>query len=569
MLRPNAFPSNFPASLLNHAGAGLSAVGSAIPPPIVVEKERQPRSPFQKMMLKRNKRSETPREAVSTSPQEQAPVSASAITTYPLDELYAEFVAIACDATGQYVAAISVQHPASYLYRSSDYGQYFNTSSSNPWFSTATLSDVAIASNAPNYLAVTGYGGIYTSTNGGQSFTLISPQSNTWYNIVLSSTGQYAYVIYGGSSGSSSGQIYTSTDYMTSFSQLTAYPNNAYLDLATSADGQYLYVITLTSVMVSKDAGSTMQSTFSQQAIDSIACSSTGQYVAIAIENGFIYLSSNYGVNWNKANTGSNPYIGWTGIAMSGNGQYVVAVSPDYPVYTSSNYGQSFSASTSPALQYQSIVISENIGSNGQYYAYTVTNDYHLILTDNGGSTWSPLFYDWYGVTSSQNGQYRIAIVSTYYDSAVYLSSNNGLTWTSLTSPFTAIPYASWLSAACNADCQYIALTTFSNQIAISSNYGITWKAISLGNIHNAFAVNAISISSTGQYITAVTNAGPIYVSSNYGNSFSIPSTTVKAAYWATAMSSDGVIQLATSIGYSYFGDDDDQGMFSTFFLLR
>jgi photosystem II stability/assembly factor-like uncharacterized protein len=341
---------------------------------------------------------------------------------------------------------------------------------------------------------------------------------------------------------------------LTILTPLSAFPSDFYSGLATSSNGEYLFVVSSNAIMVSKNGGSSIQSTFGTALNGyAVACSSTGQYAAVVTQIGNIYVSSNYGQSWTQlSNIAPIPSNSWKDIAVSANGQYMLATSFDLPVYISNNYGNSFIQSNSPSLQYQGVAIS-NTDSNGQYYAFTVTNDYHLILTDNGGSSWSPLFYDWYGVASSQNGQYRLAVIYNSADSSVFLTSNGGATWSSLTSPFAAIPKAIWVTAACNSDCQYMVLTTYSTQFAISSNYGKSWSAKTLNNIVGSFIVAAVSISSTGQYITAVTNLGAIYVSSNYGNSFTASSAPI-ATYWATAMSSDGQTQLASSIAFAFSG---------------
>jgi hypothetical protein len=92
---------------------------------------------------------------------------------------------VACDATGQYVAALSTESPAAFFH-SQNYGNTFNTTT--PWAEGTPLYTVAIAANAPNYVAVGGQDALYISTNTGQTFKTIMPVTdmNGWIWIVLS-----------------------------------------------------------------------------------------------------------------------------------------------------------------------------------------------------------------------------------------------------------------------------------------------------------------------------------------------------------------------------------------------
>ncbi len=64
--------------------------------------------------------------------------------------------------------------------------------------------------------------------------------------------------------------------------------------------------------------------------------------------------------------------------------------------------------------------------------------------------------------------------------------------------------------------------------------------------------VMGVSMSVTGQYVSVITNKGPLYVSSDYGSTF----TSIEGSsmyYWDISMSYDGMIQIATTVSYSYY----------------
>ncbi len=475
-------------------------------------------------------------------------------TVYPATELLQGFTSIACDASGQYVAAYTGY--LNQVFVSQDYGVTY-TQTFSYLYSYEELGNVAIAANAPSYMAVTGYDGIYASTNTGSSFTLVPSTANiyNWAGVTLSSTGQYSYAICCGGESSTTGKIYLSSDYMSTYTVASTASTQGYLGLTASSNGQYVFPFTSNNVYASTDYGSTWSIVFTLNYLTAIGCSSTGQYVGITTENAAIYISSNYGKGWTKATLPALAWPYWSGIAFSSNGQKVIAVSNGGPVFTSTNYGSSFQMTNSPSQQY----ISTAISSDGQYM-YAVSDYGYTYASTDSGQTWSPLYYNWYGTAMSQNGQTRYAV--TFYDPpSVYMSSDSGMTWNSITSPYV-ISYPYWYSVTCNSDCQYVVITCDNNQLVISSNYGKSFKAITLGNPNNQpdddysagfFVVIDIAISSTGQYMTVVPNSGPIYISSNYGSSFSEVTSSTIGAYWCVAMSSSGQYQLAGMIEYSYY----------------
>jgi photosystem II stability/assembly factor-like uncharacterized protein len=237
---------------------------------------------------------------------------------------------------------------------------------------------------------------------------------------------------------------------------LNSFPDNDYYDLATSANGQYLYVVDDTAIYLSSDFGNTMNIVYTstEPYLNCITCSATGQYAAVTAQDNAIYVTSNYGQTWTQAATTSQQSFNWHDIAMCSNGQYLVAVAIGFPVYMSNNFGNSFFASGSPQAEFYYVAISDNTGSSGQFYAYAATINSHVFQTVNGRSSWAPSFYQWHGVASSQDSQYRVAAVSSFYLPAVVLSSDYGITWQQLLSPFKIVPDAVFYSAACNADCQ-------------------------------------------------------------------------------------------------------------------
>ena len=493
-------------------------------------------------------------------------ISINALPTTLLNE----FVSVSTDASGQYVALLA-QYSNQMVYLSNNYGESYDLSLSLPYnFELYNgLGAIAIASDAPNYIAFTSNDGIFVSNNTGASFTQVPSTASlyNWIGLAMSSTGQYMYATYGGGFYSDQGYLVASTNYGQTFNALSNATMDGYVGLCTSGNGQYFFAAADYTVYGSKDYGNSISIIFNLDSINAIGCSNTGQYVGITNQMGYIYISSDYGKTWI---TSFDPTLyptlyppDWGGISFSSSGQYVFAVAVFDPIYISSNFGQSFQevfSSSSEAYSFGAI------SSSGQYM-YAVSGQGYPYSSNNYGVSWTPLYYDWGGVASSQNGQYRFACLDDTQP-ALYMSSNSGNAWSIVTS-VGATDYFHPSMVACNSNCQYIAVIAFLNEILLSSNNGNSWNTISFGNpnfttFENIYVGTAIAISSTGQYMTIVTGGGPIFISSNYGSSFEQATVSLSVAYSDIAMSSTGEIQIASSS----VDENDSQSKFFCFVIL-
>jgi hypothetical protein len=136
----------------------------------------------------------------------------------------------------------------------------------------------------------------------------------------MSASGQYqSACIYGAPGG-----IYYSTDYGQTWTASGALPLNWY-SIAMSASGQYQSACITTggSIYYSTNYGQTWTASgVSSSNWYSIAMSASGQYQSACIFNGGIYYSTNYGQTWTASGASSSYW--WT-IAMSASGQYTSA----------------------------------------------------------------------------------------------------------------------------------------------------------------------------------------------------------------------------------------------------
>lgn len=260
------------------------------------------------------------------------------------------------------------------------------------------------------------------------------------------------------------------------------------------------------------------------------AMSSTGQYQAISVNGGNVFLSNNFGIknSWTLIN-GPVAQL-WSGVAISSTGQYQTAVSSGTGnVFCSNNYGLTWSWNMGGA-SYTGIAMS----STGQYQTATPKNQY-ILMSQNYGQTWnydmSSTIQNWSGVAMSATGQYQVATVN---GGSIFLTTNGTATtplWTDISNLSSSNNLAQivgpqpwyWASIAMSANGQYIAADICGGNIYISADRGNTWSNSSLASAPTTqnLAWSGLAMSSTGQYITAQTaSGGDIWVSETYGTTW-------------------------------------------------
>jgi len=161
--------------------------------------------------------------------------------------------------------------------------------------------------------------------------------------------------------------------------------------------------------------------TFTNISIGATAISSTGQYQYAAgtkylygaAEQGYMYLSSDYGATWSQK---TSVYDYFTGMAVSNDGSRVMAVGPSGSCYLSTNTGTTWSKLTS-----------------------------FPSITDVFGDTYSPTSMNFTKVSMSGDGLTILLSFSltkfnkvsdptqSRFIAGVYKSTNGGSSWTTLT----------------------------------------------------------------------------------------------------------------------------------------
>ncbi len=278
-----------------------------------------------------------------------------------------------------------------------------------------------------------------------------------------------------------------------------------------------------------------------------IASSSDGtKLVAGDYSSGYIYTSTNSGVNW-TAQTSSGTRS-WHCISSSSNGTKLAAAGNSGYIYTSTNSGINWSQQTSSGSRQWEGIVSSSDGTN---LASIVYGGY-IYTSTNSGVNWtqqtSAGSRAWHGIATSSDGTKLVACVSGGY---IYTSTNSGINWTQQTTGGSRY----WEGIASSSDgIKLAALADGGDYIYTSTNSGVNWTAqISSGRREWW----DIASSSDGTKLAAIVGQGYVYVSTNSGVSWSEQTSGPNSYLNNIACSSDGtklVIGRSVTTGYIYTG---------------
>lgn len=260
-----------------------------------------------------------------------------------------------------------------------------------------------------------------------------------------------------------------------------------------------------------------------------IASSTNGLKMVAAVNNGYIFTSTNGGQSWQQTVAGP---AAWVSIASSADGTHLAAAVNNGFIYVSTNSGTSWPAVATSQAWY-------SIASSADGTKLAAVIDNGLIYTSvNSGTSWTPRAFakPWYSIASSSDGTHLAAVANNDY---IYTSANSGATWTTNTSLGT-LP---WQSIASSADGVHLVAAALNGFIYTSGDAGANWtqRATSL-------PWYSVSSSANGSSLIAVVDVGLVWTSFDGGQNW-FSRTSGNQAWFAAAISGDGTRAVAAING--------------------
>lgn len=380
---------------------------------------------------------------------------------------------------------------------------------------------VSIASSADGarLVAATEDGQLFTSIDGGQSWTPRGSLSG-WPTLASSADGTQLVA------GVSGGPIFTSDDAGVTWTPRDS--TRAWVSVASSADGTRLLAAAFAGQLyTSTNSGSTWTPRETSRDWASVASSSDGTNLVAAVAGGQIHTSTDAGVTWVARDSAR----AWASVASSANGSSLVASVTGGSLYTSSNGGETWTARDS--VRNWGAVASSADGIR----LVAVESGGRLYTSSNAGLQWAPheAARDWTGIATSSDGSTLAAVV---FGGRIYGSLDAGNTW--------AVGYPSVSSIASSSDGMALVAVARGSRIYTSTNAGTHWTSQP-----GAPATNwqAVASSADGVRLVAVVQNGQVYTSVDSGTNWGARAGAPSAKWQAVASSADGLKLVAVVDG--------------------
>ena len=279
-----------------------------------------------------------------------------------------------------------------------------------------------------------------------------------------------------------------------------------------------------------------------------ITSSADGTKLAATDYAGYIYTSTDSGVNWYTMDDSSG-VKNWREIASSSDGTKLAAVA-DY-VYTSTDSGASWTQRTTSGARNWILIASS---ADGTKLAAAVNNG-NIYTSVNSGASWTARTASgsrvWNAITSSADGT---KLAATVVSGRIYTSADSGVTWTARDTN------REWNCLASSADgTKLVAAESFGGGIYTSSNSGVSWT---LQSGYEPSSWYAVTSSSDGTKLAIIgtsdaDNLEYIYTSSDSGVTWKnrYPNEGVDMQWQDIASSADGTkLAVAEKFGDFYSG---------------
>jgi len=398
------------------------------------------------------------------------------------------------------------------------------------------------ANSGTDLYAGTYYGGIFLTTNNGQSWR---PVNNGLTNTNISSIAILGTKIFAGTSGDG---LFVSTNKGDSWEKDYSLKNSYVYGLYVSESR--IFIIVDNGAQFSDDYGKSW--TLIQPALYASSFSTSENYIYASVPKRGVYRSSNNGTTWTAINSGltnlevDNVYA---------NGANIYAVVRELGgIFVSHDYGNSWKESKTGLPKYPSI---NSISSIGNTIFIGLYDDGVFKSIDNG-SSWSQVSK---GLDSSWVSD-LIAVGSNLFAgcsrSGVFLSTNNGSSWKQVNNGITNIRA---YPLAANGSTLYASTEILG--LAQTKDEGETWTSMNLDiKQHPNFSpypssLYPIAITTFGENIIVGTQGNGLYVSKDNGTTWTESTKGLPLADTSfTSYSSFAVI------GSTIFVGTDREGIF-------
>lgn len=279
-----------------------------------------------------------------------------------------------------------------------------------------------------------------------------------------------------------------------------------------------------------------------------LACSSDGKRITAVSYDGYIYSSSDAGLTWVSNNV---PKLTWYAVTCSEDGRKLAAAAGIVSVpgatvggiYTSTNYGVTWHLATTGSynIDYLQVVGSKD---GNKLMAVPGNGDTtHLYVSTNAGFSWMTISrpYQSFRLACSADGN---TIVGADTGNKIYVSTNFGSSWVLTSAPstnywvtFTSSASGKKLFAGAMYDMQGVATNAYAYA---SADAGQNWAAYSMSK----HRWDALACSDDGTKLVGGEFPGYLYFSSDSGTNWTV--TRAPSSYWSrVASSADGTLLVA------------------------
>lgn len=196
--------------------------------------------------------------------------------------------------------------------------------------------------------------------------------------------------------------------------------------LAVSDNGQYIICGTATPSL-SNDYGKTWHDISAGNGrVVSCAISGSGQYLLLATSGDFVYVSTDFGNSWTQKVSSAYGY--WCVISKDGQYQAITDYT-SHKIWLSSDYGANWNAVISDTSAYISLSMSDS-GQHLLASGQSQSGVYFIKYSSDYGVTWNIINHDalpMYQTAISQDGSIFFA---TRSNKDLLMSIDSGVTWT-------------------------------------------------------------------------------------------------------------------------------------------